>query len=181
MTELELRGKIATWLMRIIPSLWVGKGNERPEGKIALGWNMEHNGRPATPFLDCKLSGDDRVGYDVSGSISGDLNVTFEGDRETTLYLTSMGKNSGDVLKSIRNSIYDASRRPFYHIDSFIVFNTSSILDTNKYVDSMPESRSIMDLSIRFLDTWTTDDGSSGVIETVNMNGDLIESPIPNY
>lgn len=176
MTEATLRTAIYTWMKSIVPAFWVGGPADlehptRPSGSIAFIWHMEENSRPATPFLECRISIEQRIGRDAPAGPDVYGSFKYTGDREAMLYMTSFGPGAMDTLKSIRNATQDTTVIPTMAANGFLIVEAHPIVDAHQFLDSMPEDRGTLDLRIRFIDTWTTASGAPGEIDTVNQTG----------
>jgi hypothetical protein len=171
MTEAELKNNIYTWLKTIVPALYVGDLSARPAGSIVFVWHMLSVTREASPILEGRIAVDTRIGRDTPSSPDVHGSETYTGDREEMLYLHFFGKNSVDYLKSIRNATQDATVRPTVNANGFTVVECHPVLDAHQYLESMPEDGATVDMRIRFIDTWTTESGKPGTIETADMTG----------
>lgn len=170
MTESTLKTAIYNWMATILTTLYVGDVSARPVGSIAFMWHMLTVNRPATPILEGRLSVEERIGRDAPGAPDIHGSETFVGDREGMLYLRFFGNGARDALVALRNATQDPTVRPTMSANSFMISETQPIVDAHQYLDTASEDGAMLDMRIRYVDTWTTASGAPGTINTANQS-----------
>ena len=174
MTEAKLREILFDWMQSIIPALWYGNEANRQPNTIAFLWHMENTARPKTPLLEGRLTSENRIGRDWPGALDATLgNQPFYGDREIMLYLNFMGKYAIDYMKAIRNATNDPTQLGPLQSKGVAFVDCQPILDAHEWLGTLPEDRATMDMRLRYYDTWHTQKGRPGIIEHVNMSGEI--------
>ena len=186
MTEQDLKDNIYDWLKSVLSTLWAGENDAddsaRPDGTIEFVWHMEDESRVKTPFLEGRISNMDRIGWDESGSPDKTTaSVTYQGDREVMLYLDIRGSGAMDNLNMIRNATQDTTQAPNVKDNGFCFVQCGPVIDAHTFIGPMPEDRALMDIRLRYVESWTTRTGAPGIIEEVQASGKIDgKAVVPN-
>lgn len=136
-------------------------------------WMDQNAPRPALPYISGKVTLINPIGRDYTSSPSSSGIVSTIGNREFVLMLQAYGSSAFQILLEVQRATKRSTSLDALRLESVVIVDDNEgVKDISLLLDDRIESRAILDLRLRTIDTITD---APGVISDAEIEAKFLD------